>query len=416
MSGNVNGLVDHLFRHQAGQMIATLTRILGAEHLSLAEEVVQDALVSAMQRWAIHGVPDDPPAWLFHVARNRALDHLRRDAMLARKEDDVVAAFSRVSPSDECAAFAHEFIDDQLRMMLMCCHPAIADEARIALTLKTVGGFSVAEIARAFLTRDEAIAQRIVRAKRMIREQSIAIEMPSRSEMAPRIESVLQVLYLLFTEGYGASQGDDLVRQDLCSEAIRLARLVAEHHVASTPAAHALLALMLLQAARLPARVDATGELATLAEQNRRLWDRALIAEGMRWLGQSATGDAVSAYHVEAAIAACHSAAEDFDATDWPRVVELYDDLLTIKPTPVVALNRAVALAMAQGPAAGIAAVAEIAAHNSLRDYLPLAATLGELHLRAGHRAEAVAHFRRALEMPGSAPEKRFLLRRLREA
>lgn len=300
-------------------------------------------------------------------------------------------------------------------MMLMCCHPAIPDESQIALTLKTVGGFSVAEIARAFLTRDETIAQRIVRARRSIREQNIRMELPPRAEMPPRIESLLQVLYLMFTEGYGASEGDDLVRLDLCHEAIRLARLVTEHPVASSPPAHALLALMLLQAARLPARVDSTGELATLAEQDRRLWNRAMIADGMRALDRSASGDTITAYHVEAAIAACHSAADDFDSTDWERVVELYDELLTIKPTPVVALNRAVALAMTQGPAAGIAAVELIAAHNSLRDFLPLAATLGELHFRNGDRSQAAAYFKRALELPGSAPEKRFLLRRLRE-
>ncbi len=415
MSENVSVLVDHLFRHQSGQMVATLTRILGAEHLSLAEEVVQDALVSAMQSWALKGVPSDPGAWLFQVARNRALDHLRRNAMLARKEPDVVAAFSRSPSSDEGAAFAHEFVDDQLRMMLMCCHPAIPDESRIALTLKTVGGFSVAEIARAFLTREDAIAQRIVRARRTIREQNIPMELPPRAEMPPRIESLLQVLYLMFTEGYGASEGDDLVRLDLCHEAIRLAKLVTEHPVASSPSAYALFALMLLQAARLPARVDSTGELATLAEQDRSLWNRARIADGMRALDRSAAGETITAYHVEAAIAACHSAATDFDSTDWARVVELYDELLTIKPTPVVALNRAVALAMTQGPAAGIAAIEQIAAYNSLRDFLPLAATLGELHLRNGDRAQAAEHFRRALELPGSAPEKRFLLRRLRE-
>lgn len=414
MTDAVRGLVDHLFRHRAGQMVATLTRILGSEHLSLAEEVVQDAMISAMQVWPMRRIPDDPGAWLFQTARNRALDHLRRNASFREKEPQIVAAFDR-TPSIDDPSFAHEFRDDQIRMMLMCCHPSIAEESRVALTLKTVGGFSVPEIARAFLAREETIAQRLVRAKRQIREEGIRMEMPSRDEMRERLESVLKVLYLLFNEGYNAHSGDELIRLDLCDEAIRLTRIVAAHPTGGGSAVHALLALMLLQAGRLPARVDAAGDLATLAEQDRALWDRKRLTEGFRELGRAATGDTITAYHVEAAIAACHSAATDFESTDWPRLVRLYDELLTIKPSPVVALNRAVALAMADGPAAGIAAVEQIATHNSLRDYLPLAATLGELWFLAGDPVRAAEHFGRALELPASTPEKRFLLRKLEQ-
>lgn len=411
MSEELHGLVDHLFRRQAGQMVATLARVFGAEHLSLAEEVVQEALVTALQQWSWHGVPDDPAAWLFRVARNRALDQLRRRKRFREREPELAAALSEHAAADE-PAFAHELRDDSLRMMLMCCHPAIPEESRIALTLKTVGGFSVDEIARALLAQNAAVAQRIVRAKRLIRDEGIALEMPSREELPARLESLQKVLYLIFTEGYSAHAGEELIRTDLCEEAIRLAREVAEHPVATSPAAHALLALMLLQAARLPARVDATGELATLMEQDRLLWDRARIAEGLRHLDASASGPRLTRYHVEAAIAAEHAVAPSFEETDWPAIIALYDDLLQIEPSPVVALNRAIAVAMAEGPAAGIAAAHPLA--PSLPSYLPLAATLGELHLRSGDRA-AARHFARALELPCTMTEKRFLLRKLGE-
>jgi RNA polymerase sigma-70 factor (ECF subfamily) len=405
-------LIDHLFRHSAGQMVATLTRIFGAEHLELAEEVVQEALISAMQQWSISGVPENPRGWLFRVARNRALDQLRRDANLRSKEPEIVATFQERFSGDE-PAFAHELRDDQLRMMLMCAHPAIPADSRTALVLKTVGGFSVDEIARAFLTKKEAIAQRIVRAKKLIRDERIALEFPSRAELPQRLDTLLDVLYLMFNEGYSAHAGEELVRHDLCAEAIRLGRTLAEHPATSGPAVHALLALMLLQAARLPARVDAAGELAILAEQERALWDGRMLAEGLRMLGRSASGERLTAYHVEAAIASYHAAAPSFEETDWRAIVAQYDELLELKRSPVVALNRAVAVAMADGPAAGIEAIEAIASHPALGTYLPLFATLGELWLRRGDSARAAAYFTRALELPGSMTEKRFLLRKL---
>lgn len=407
-------VVAHLFRHRAGQMVATLTRIFGPAHLELAEEVVQEALMSALQQWSIGGVPRNPGGWLFQVARNRALDQLRREANLRGKEAEIVAAFRERAPEDE-PAFAHELRDDQLRMMLMCVHPSLPHESRVALTLKTVGGFSVDEIARAFLTKKETIAQRLVRAKRLLREENIPMEMPSRTELPARLETLLDVLYLLFNEGYSAHAGDDLVRTDLCDEAIRLVRLLTESSATAPPATHALLALMLLLSARLPARVDAAGELATLAEQDREQWDQPRIAAGLRAFGKAASGDALTAYHIEAAIAACHAIAPSFEETDWDDIVDHYDQLLALKPSPVVALNRAIAVAMADGPAAGIAAAEEIATHQQLRDYLPLSTTLGELWLRHGNRVKAAEHFARALELPATMPEKRFLLRKLEE-
>ena len=402
----VGALVDHLFRHRAGQMVATLTRIFGAEHLPLAEEVVQESLIAALTQWSFDGVPDNPAGWLFRVARNKALDQLRRQTTFQQKEPAIAAALSNVAIEEEAG-------DDTLSMMLMCCHPAIPEESRIALTLKTVGGFSVEEIARAFLAKKEAIAQRLVRAKKLIRDQSIAMEMPSRSELPQRLESLLKVIYLMFNEGHSAHEGDALVRADLCDEAIRLGSILAEHSVTASPAVHALLALMLLQAARLPARIDACGEIAILEEQDRSRWDQQFIARGMRHLEASASGDEITTYHVEAAIAACHAAAPSFEETDWRHIVSLYDELLEMNPSPVAALNRAVAIAMSQGPRAGIDAVESIAARDSLREYPLLYSTLGELWLRSGNRSRAAEEFSRALELPSSMPEKRFLLRKL---
>ena len=416
MAESVEGVVDHLFRHAAGQMIATLTRIFGPQHLALAEEVVQDALVKALQQWKLGGIPDNPAAWLFQVARNRALDHLRRERSLTAKQKQIEEALSSASRAVEIdPAFAHELRDDQLRMMLMCCHPAIPEDSRIALTLKTVGAFSIDEIARAFLAKPETIAQRVIRAKRLIRDENIPLEMPPQHDLQQRLDSLLQVLYLMFNEGYVAQSGEELVRADVCAEAIRLAELVARHPVAGSGAADALVALMLFQAARLPARVDAAGELSTLAEQDRSLWNRAMIRSALRHLDRSRRGDIVTPYHLEAAIASYHATSADFESTDWESVIDLYDNLLAIKPSPVVALNRAVAVAMVNGPQAGITAIEQIASHNSLRDYLPLATALGELCLRAGDRALAAEHFKRALSLPGTAPEKRFLLRKMQK-
>jgi len=423
-AGGVGELVDHLFRHSAGQMVATLTRMLGPQNLSLAEEVVQDALVRAIEIWPHRGVPENPRAWLMQVARNRALDCLRREATQARKAG-VLAAEPTLSPASLAPmapmgpmSLANPLdpeapeADDSLVMILMCCHPALAREAQVALTLKTVGGFSVDEIARAFLLRPATVAQRLVRAKRLLRERRVAFELPARG-LGARVDRALETIYLMFNEGYAATAGDDLVRSDLCGEAVRLAAILAEHPATSLPEVHALLALMLFQASRLPARCDAEGALVLLADQDRRLWDRALIGRALGHLEQCATGKRATAYHLEAGIAACHAMAPSYAATDWAQILALYDDRLALAPSPVVVLNRAVALSMVEGPRAGIAALAEVAADPRLRDYYLLPATLADLWLRCGERQAAAAHYCRALELSCSEPERRFLLRRL---
>ena len=305
------------------------------------------------------------------------------------------------------------FEDDQLAMIFLCCHPALTRETRVALTLKTVGGFSVAEIARAFLTQPATVAQRIVRAKRQIRDESLRFEMPVGSDLAERLESVLDVLYLMFNEGYSAHAGEDLIRADLCEEAIRLARLVAENTECDRPEVHALLALMLLQHARHPARTDAAGELWVLSEQDRSLWNRRMIEQGLVHLARSAAGSTVSVFHLQAGIAAAHAIAPIYADTDWPHIADLYDQLYDIDPTPVVALNRAVARSRYLGPLAGIQEVQRIESHPALSRYHLLHAVLADLWRAAGDCEKAVAFYRAALECECSEPERRLLTARL---
>jgi RNA polymerase sigma-70 factor (ECF subfamily) len=409
----VPALVDHLFRHQAGQMIATLVRIFGPRHIDLAEEVVQEALVKALQLWAYRGVPDNPSAWLIQVAKNRALDRLRREASIAEKSEEILRAFAAQEASANQQAESREMLDDTLAMVFMACHPALAREARVALTLKTVGGFGTSEIARAFLAKEPTIAQRLVRAKRLIRDEEVTFELPSAKEMPARLDSVLEVLYLMFNEGYAAHSGEDLVRADLCGEAIRLCSLVVQHPATNLPKCHALLSLMLFQAARLQARVGGSGELHLLAEQDRTLWDRRLMAMGFHHLDRSAAGREFTEYHLQAAIASCHAAATRYELTNWEQIVRLYDLLVELNPSPVIALNRAVAIAKHRGAEAGMREVERIIEHPALQHYYLLPATLGELWQELGEAEKAADNLRQALRCPCSEPERRFLQKKL---
>jgi RNA polymerase sigma-70 factor (ECF subfamily) len=408
-------LVDHLFRDRAGQMVAWLTRVFGPAHLELAEEVVQDALVKALQQWPFSGVPDNPAGWLFRVARNGALDVLRRDASFRGRSSEIAAELLRSAEhlTRDDGGLSDVLRDDELRMVFLCCHPAIAPDARVALSLKTVGGFSVREIARAFLAAETTIAQRLVRAKRQLRDTQATFDLPSGGHLAERLDSVLEVVYLLFNEGYAAHDGNDLIRIDLCREALRLARIVADSPVTGVPAAHALTALIALQAARLPARVDASGEMVLLEDQDRALWDPRLIALGFSHLGRSAEGNEMTTYHVQAAIAAVHAGAADPDATRWDVILRLYDDLMAINPSPLVALNRAVALSRVEGPAPALAAIAPLASEPALRHYYLLPSVTGRLLAEMGDTAGAAHAFRAALECPCSEPERRLIQRSL---
>jgi RNA polymerase sigma-70 factor (ECF subfamily) len=412
--GEVWHVVEHLFRHEAGKMVATLTRIFGVEHLTLAEDVVQEALARALQTWPFYGVPNNPSAWIMRASRNLALDVVRREKVFRDKQAEIIHMMDRPSPAPDVAAFSEqEIADDRLRMMFVCCHPSIPPEAQAALALKILCGFGVMEISRAFLTSDAAIAKRLTRAKQKIREARIPFEIPAGEELAQRLDGVLRSLYLLFNEGYKASSGEKLVREEICREAIRLTGLLAEHAVGNQPKTHALLALMLLNAARIPARVDHEGNLLRLQEQDRKLWDQPMISRGMFHFARSAAGKEITEYHLQAGIAACHCAARNYDSTDWRQILSLYDRLLEFEDSSVVALNRAVAVANVHGPAAGIAAVEGIQNRAELRSYYLLYAVRGDFEARLGNFTAAADSFRRSLELTHLNSEKAFLLKRI---
>ena len=406
-----HSLVDHLFRERAGQMVAWLTRAFGPAHMDLAEEVVQEALVKALQQWPYTGVPANPGGWLFRVARNRALDVVRRDAAFRDRAERIATHLVHGAWRQQ-DSLGPAVTDDELRMIFLCCHPGLPASGRVALSLKIVGGFSVPEIARAFLATDGVIAQRITRARRRLRDLDPAFELPPRQALDPRVDSVLEVIYLLFNEGYAAHHGEDLVRLDLCGEAFRLATLIAGSPVA-TPAAHALLALIAFQAARLPARVDEQGEIVLLDDQVRSQWDTRLTAIGFEHLDQSAVGPRRTPYHVQAAIAAAHAAAPSAAETPWPVILQLYDDLMALAPTPVIALNRVVAVWKARGSAEALAALRAIEGDPVLEKYHLLFAVKGRLLANEGDPTGARENFERALRLPCSAPERRLLRRQV---
>jgi len=405
----VTELHEHLFRREAGRLVATLTRIFGVENLALAEDVVQDAFCRALEVWPFRGVPDNPSAWLMATAKHRALDVLRRE----RTARTLAPELSRLLESDE-PLFTEEAIkDDQLRMMFSCCHPHLSEAAQVALMLHILCGFSVDEVAGAFVSTHAGVEKRIARAKKVLAESQRLFEITDAADFAARLPAVHRALYLLFNEGYHGASPESAVRVELCQEALRLTALLLEHPVASTPATYALAALMCLHGARLPARLDAAGHLSVLAEQDRSRWDAELMAEGQRLLELSASGPQLTEYHVEAAIAAVHASAPHVADTNWGQVVSLYDTLLSIRPSPVVALNRAIAVAQHDGPERGLEAIAAIADRDRLAAYPFYHAALGELELRRGRGETAREHFGAALALARNAMERQFLEQRM---
>lgn len=403
----MDGLVDSLFRRESGRLVGLLTRQLGPHRLSLAEDAVQEALLKALQTWPHGGVPDNAAAWLYQVARRAALDRLRHERVVAAKAD-AVAAGRDAATEPSLPDLATPFDDDELVMMFMTCHPALPPDARVALTLKVVGGFGVGEIARAFLAQDAAIAQRLVRAKRTLREHAVAFALPAEDAVHERLASVLDALYLMFSEGHAPTAGADAIKEDVAEEAMRLVTLLARHPGTARPETHALRALMLLHAARFPGRVD-DGALQLLADQDRSAWDPVLLAEGMRALGRAAAGPVETRFHLEAAIAAAHAAAPTWADTDWPQILSLYDALVARWPSPVAALNRVIAFAQVFGAEAALREAAPLAADPRLNRFHRLPAVLADLHARAGHRAQAETFFAQALAHEMSAPERRLL-------
>jgi RNA polymerase sigma factor (sigma-70 family) len=408
-------VVEHFFRHETGRLHGALMRLLGPGNLSLVEDVTQGALLQAMRTWSIGGVPPNPSAWITRVAINLARDTLRHRRRSAGKETAIITHIEQMLPDPAIAAGVAEteIRDDALRLMFVCCHPSLTTDAQVVLALKVLCGFSTTEIARAFLSSEAAIEKQLTRTKQRIREAEIGFEIPEGPNLAARLDGVLAALYLLFNEGYKASAGERLLREDLCHEAVRLTALLVTHPAGRTPRSHALLALMLLTAARFPSRVNEHGDLLRLDDQDRSKWDQALIERGLIHLAEAAQGSELSEYHLQAGIAAIHCTAADYASTDWLRILRHYDELNRIKPSPVVALNRAVAVAHVHGPRAGLDAVAQIPQRDRLESHYLLHAVIGELHWRLKDHRTAAESFRRALHLAHVGPEQLYLTRLL---
>ncbi len=406
-------LAEHLFRHEAGKLVSSLTGLFGMARLQLAEDVVQEAMIRALQTWPYHGIPANPAAWLMQTAKNRALDLIRREKSFHEKQPEIIASLDRAAGESTDPHFDTEIADDRLRLIFACCHPLISLEDQTALALKTLCGFSPAEIAKAFLTSETAINKRLTRARQKIRDLAIPFEIPAGDELTTRLDGVLQTLYLLFNEGYKASSGDSLIREDLCDEAIRLTRLLADHPSADFPHTHALLSLMLLNAARLSGRTDAGGNILRLKDQDRSTWNTSMIGLGLSHLARAAQGEILTEYHLQAGIAACHATAADDASTDWLRILAHYDQWIIINDSPVIALNRAVAIAKIHGPTAGIAAISKIRQKKSLDTYYLVHAVLGEFEAQLGNFQSAVTHLQRALSLADLRSEQVFLQKQL---
>jgi RNA polymerase sigma-70 factor (ECF subfamily) len=408
-------LADHLFRHEAGRIVSILTGIYGARRLQLAEDVVQEAMIRAMKSWPVGGIPENPGAWLLRAAKNLAIDQLRREKNFLDKEAAIITEIESSRTDESTDASDSGFADDPLRLMFVCCHPALPPEAQIAIALKTLCGFSPAEIARAFLISEAAVAKRLTRARQRIQTEGIPFSIPEGPELPGRLESVLKILYLLFNEGHKASHGEEIIRAELCDEAIRLGLLLAAHPAGNQPVTHALLALMFLTASRFPGRLDDEGSLLRLEEQDRSRWNAVKIRAGLRHFSLSGRGDQLSEYHFQAGIAACHSLAADDASTDWPRILMFYDQLEARHSSPVVTLNRAVAMAKVHGATAAIEELENSPDRDRLAAHHLYHAVLGDLFGQAGNPSAAASHFRQALDLAETKPERSHLSKRLEE-
>ena len=404
--------IEAVWRIESAKLIGGLTRVV--RDVGLAEDLAQEALLEALERWPEMGIPDKPGAWLMATAKNRAIDELRRRAMLERKHQEIGHWSDAESRVVEPVEFGEDVGDDVLRLMLISCHPVLSTEARVALTLRLLGGLTTEEIARAFLVTEPTIAQRIVRAKRTLTEARVPFDLPQGDELPARLSSVLEVIYLIFNEGYSATRGEDWVRPELCDDALRLARILA-HHVPKEAEVHGLGALLEIQASRNRARTGPDGEPILLMDQDRSKWDHLLVRRGLEALNRAMTlGRPLGPYTLQAAIAACHARARKYEDTDWVRIVALYDALAQITQSPVVELNRAVAMSMAFGPEAGLELVDELTSEPLLQGYHLLPAVRGDLLFRLGRKAEASNEFERAAFLTKNSRERALLLGRVK--
>ncbi len=410
---NINQLVDHLFRHESGKMIAVLSRLLGLQNIEIAQDLVQDTLLQAMSTWGYKSVPDNPSAWLYRVAKNKAIDFLRRE----KKFKEVSPQYSYLLQSEYTLAstvnnlfLENEIQDSQLRMMFACCHPSIQEESQIALTLKTLCGLSVNEISKAFLTTEETIAKRIYRAKEKIKAEKIELEVPQNDELSTRVDTVLKSLYLLFNEGYKSSNPDKLIREDLCEEAMRLCFLLTQHSLTALPRTKALLALMCFQASRFDSRLDDKNNIILLKHQDRSKWNRSLMNKGFELMEESTEPFEVSSYHLEAAIASQHAAARSFEQTNWKSIYHLYEMLYQLQPNPIVAMNKAIASSYAVSKQNALKELQQI---KGLEDHHLYYVSIGEIYFDLENKPEAKKFFEKALELTSSGYDQQLLINRI---
>jgi RNA polymerase sigma factor (sigma-70 family) len=407
---------EHLFRRESGRMVSVLTRIFGVHNLALAEDVVQDAFCRALEVWSFRGMPENPSAWLMATAKNRALDVLRRGRTartFAPELGRLLESEWTLVPIVEELFAPHEIKDDQLRMMFSCCDPRLSEEARVGLVLHILCGFSVGEIASAYVSGHAAVEKRITRSKKVLAKSKKLFDIASSAEFLARLPDVHRSLYLLFNEGYHGASAEMTIRVELCREAMRLTAQLLEHPLGATTATYALAALMSLHAARLPARVDASGDLRSLFDQDRSQWDQQLLGEGLKLLGLSASGSEITEYHVEAVIASIHGSAPSTEGTDWSAIVSLYDTLMAMRPSPIVALNRAIAIAQSEGPERGLDEIEKIADRDRLATYPFHFAAVGELEFRRGRYEIAREHFRAAFAQARNPMERRLFEKRM---
>lgn len=410
-------MLDHLFRRESGKLVSVLTHIFGSHNLQLAEDVVQDTLLEALHAWRYKGIPQNPNGWLYTVAKNKALNIVNRDNRIKQfvtREAGLLESAWTAQPALEHFFSDQEIADDQLRMMFTCCHTAISTDSQVALMLRTLCGFSIPEISRAFLTTEENIHKRLVRARQKIREANIAFEMPTPGDFEKRTGTVLEAIYLLFNEGYSASAGNDIIRYELCEEAIRLAEMVATHTaVKDKTNVYALLALMLLNASRFYARQDEQGNIIPMAGQDRSKWDNTLVQRGLFYFEKNKDITSLSVYHILAAISAHHCAAQSFAATDWQSILFLYDGLLQIDASPVVLLNRSIALAKVKGPSVALQQLQALESDQFLQSYYLFHATCAELYMEMGQLTVAARYFQKAISLTLIEAEKALLQKKL---